>query len=407
MVTLGNEEIVVNTPREIRHSITIVGLPKVYQEEEIMNMLVKQNGYIKKFAVSNNIKDHIKVHVVKPLKNNPSCFQIFCDVSAVLHEGFHHYNEKVTLGLMPCKIYDRYNIKRCFNCQKFGHYIKDCPTKDEPICGKCSENHPTKDCESESRKCINCVRKNGDNIQHSASSIQCPSLMKEHTRLKMMNQSRLNSPRRITSTINGEPLKCSLWNITSMVHKTDSIMEHVLDRNSDIVLLTETWLTSDANHVTAMVKTYGYKLFHCRRKNRQKETGGGVGVLVKLSINSKQLKSKVYESFEHTIVKISLSNKKSVTFLCIYWVLFVSLVIFLKELTCLLESLISHHDCLVIAGDVNIHMKTDGTYSKRFNGILDMFDMIQHVKVPTHKIGHTLDIVATFNNNPITELAVN
>ena len=195
IVTLGNEEIVVNTPREIRHSITIVGLPKEYQEEEIMNMLVKQNGYIKKFAVSNNIKDHIKVHVVKPLKNNPSCFQIFCDVSAVLREGFHHYNEKVTLGLMSCKIYDRYNVKRCFNCQKFGHYIKDCPTKDEPICGKCSENHPTKDCESESRKCINCVRKNGDNIQHSASSIQCPSLMKEHTRLKMMSQSRLNSAR--------------------------------------------------------------------------------------------------------------------------------------------------------------------------------------------------------------------
>ena len=78
-----------------------------------------------------------------------------------------------------------------------------------------------------------------------------------------------------------------------MVHKTDIIMEQILDRDSDLVFLTETWLTSDCNHVTAMVKTYGYEILHCRRKNREKETGGGVGVLVKLNIKRKPLKSKI------------------------------------------------------------------------------------------------------------------
>ena len=39
-----------------------------------------------------------------------------------------------------------------------------------------------------------------------------------------------------------------------MVHKTNSIMEHILDRDSDLVFLTEMWLTSDSNHVTALVK---------------------------------------------------------------------------------------------------------------------------------------------------------
>ena len=109
----------------------------------------------------------------------------------------------------------------------------------------------------------------------------------------------------------GETLNCALWNVTSMVHKTDTIMEHILDRDADIVFLTETWLTSDCNHVTAMVKTYGYELLHCRRKNRQKETGGGVGVLVKQTIKRKQLKTKMFSSFEHTVVKIFLKNNKS------------------------------------------------------------------------------------------------
>ena len=196
IVTSSIEDIVVNTPREKRHSITIVGLTKEYQEDEIIKMLVMQNSYINKFAISNNIRDHIKVHVVKPLKNNPSRFQVFCDVSSILREGLHHFNEKVTLGLSSCKIYDRYNIKRCFNCQNFGHYFKDCPTKNEPICGKCSENHPTKDCVTSVLKCINCVRNKSDQVQHSTSSHLCPSLMKEQSLLKQkLNHNRLNSTR--------------------------------------------------------------------------------------------------------------------------------------------------------------------------------------------------------------------
>ena len=96
-----------------------------------------------------------------------------------------------------------------------------------------------------------------------------------------------------------------------MVHKTDTIMEHILDRDSDIVFFTETWLTSDSNHVTSMVKTYGYELLHSRRKNRRKETGGGVGILVRQEIKRKHMKTKMYSSFEHMIVKIFLKNNFS------------------------------------------------------------------------------------------------
>lgn len=98
----------------------------------------------------------------------------------------------------------------------------------------------------------------------------------------------------MASSLKGDPLKCSMWNVTSMVHKTEQIMEHLSDRESDVVFLMETWLSSDRNHVTATVKEHGYKLLHNRRKNRQKETGGGVGILIKGSIEHKQMKCKVY-----------------------------------------------------------------------------------------------------------------
>ena len=98
----------------------------------------------------------------------------------------------------------------------------------------------------------------------------------------------------------------------SINNKLPDIMEHILDCNSDIVFLTETWLQTDENAITAEMKTYGYELLHNRRKDRKKEIGGGVGVLIKNNMSSKQLKVKHYSSFEHTVVQIRLCNKKNI-----------------------------------------------------------------------------------------------
>ena len=101
-------------------------------------------------------------------------------------------------------------------------------------------------------------------------------------------------------------------------------MEHIKDRMSDIVFLTETWLQSDKNSVTAEAKTFGYKFLHDRRKNRSKKRGGGVGVLVKEPLPSKQLPVKHYTSFEQTIVKISLANNKTLFIITVYRLQFVT-----------------------------------------------------------------------------------
>ena len=161
-------------------------------EDEVMEKLSKQNSSIRKFAQNNKIEDHIKVHSVKPLKNNAARYQAFCDLSSVLREGFHHNSDKVTLGLTSCKIYDRYNIKRCYKCQEYGHYAKEC-TEQAPVCGKCGEEHNTWDCESQTNRCINCVRSKCENFLHATSSIECPTLIMQQEKLKKkLDNARLN-----------------------------------------------------------------------------------------------------------------------------------------------------------------------------------------------------------------------
>lgn len=199
LVASANDQIVMNTPSVKRPSVSIVGLPREYKKEEVLKMLVMQNGYIKQFSNINNIEDHIDINTIRPLRNNPDKYQVFATVSNILREGFQHHNNKVTLGLISCRVYDRYNIKRCYNCQNFGHFAKDCSTPDTHTCGKCSAAHKTIDCSSYDSRCINCVRNELDQVDHQTSSFNCPSVIKEQELMrKKTNTNHLN----LTANVN-------------------------------------------------------------------------------------------------------------------------------------------------------------------------------------------------------------
>ena len=96
--------------------ITIVGLSKIYNNEEVSKMVPLQNKFIKKFSNANKIDDHIKIHVIKPLRNKLTMYQVFASVSPVLRDGIRKFKNKVVIGLTSCKVYDRQQTKRCNNC---------------------------------------------------------------------------------------------------------------------------------------------------------------------------------------------------------------------------------------------------------------------------------------------------
>lgn len=192
LVQATHKDIIMNTPKEKRVSVTIVGFEEKYEKDEIIQMLELQNGLIRVFSRSNDIKQHIEIHAICPLKNNPERFQAFASVSPSLRCGFKACGDKTRIGLSTCKIYDRFHVKRCFNCQDFKHYSKDCPNADVHVCAKCGSNHhSTKDCDSGEKTCINCIRhgKEEEANTHSADSFECPILQKEQelVRSKLVN----------------------------------------------------------------------------------------------------------------------------------------------------------------------------------------------------------------------------
>ena len=67
----------------------------------------------------------------------------------------------------------------------------------------------------------------------------------------------------------------------SIRNKCGEVMEHLSDYEADIVFVSETWMEADSNDITAAIKASGYTLIHDRRRDREKELGGDVGVIIR------------------------------------------------------------------------------------------------------------------------------
>ncbi|ELT89703.1 hypothetical protein CAPTEDRAFT_193695 [Capitella teleta] len=100
-------------------------------------------------------------------------------------------------------------------------------------------------------------------------------------------------------------------------NKALSIMDHVLEKEIDILAITETWLREgDAALVTELTPS-GYVFQHITREARNEEEdhdrirrGGGVGILIRKNIKHELVKKESsYQSFEMIEMKIYVQNK--------------------------------------------------------------------------------------------------
>ena len=73
-VSTANGDITLHAPKEKTVLISIVGLNKCYTKEEVAELIVSQNIFLKSFFMKNKPADHLNVFAVKALRNNPQKF---------------------------------------------------------------------------------------------------------------------------------------------------------------------------------------------------------------------------------------------------------------------------------------------------------------------------------------------
>ena len=184
----------------------------------------------------------------------------------------------------------------------------------------------------------------------------------------------------------------------SLRSKLTYVLDHVNEHKSDIVAITESWLSSDDSINRVVFNEcieYGYKLFHVPRLYRR---GGGVALLIKDGINVIQQDHHPQRSFEYMELLIT-TVLIHVRVVVIYRPPISKMNKFTKsqfihDFSEFLEGLSISSGRLLICGDFNINWlnETDNNRRNLFN-ILEAFNLYQHIGNSTHKSGHLLDYV--------------
>jgi len=211
-----------------------------------------------------------------------------------------------------------------------------------------------------------------------------------------------HSPNDISTSANKELLNIYCLNAQSVKNKSLSISDLVITNDIDILLVTETWLGTDIDRaVISELTPKGYTFQHAPRP-RQKR-GGGIGILHKSALKISVQETSALSNFTHFELMDCLINlnNQSIRLSIIYRPPpstqngFKNSVFF-QEWHNYMDQLASDPHELIIAGDVNIHLDNENhPDTRRFTDILTSCNLKQHINDPTHKSGHTLDVLIT------------
>jgi hypothetical protein len=198
-----------------------------------------------------------------------------------------------------------------------------------------------------------------------------------------------------SSSINFSCLNiCSASSITTHRDKPAVLQEFLSDHSVDILALTETWLTPETLPSTLNSLTPpSYSIIHSPRLDGK---GGGVGLIFRSHFKLSNVSLPIFSTFESLCVNLTIASS-SFTLCTIYRPPSQkNYTLFQAEFSTLLEYLISTPSELIITGDFNLHVD-DPTSSPAasFLSLLDTFGLSQLISFPTHKAGHTLDLLIT------------
>ena len=184
-------------------------------------------------------------------------------------------------------------------------------------------------------------------------------------------------------------INMAVLNVRSVLNKTFIVNDLILDNTLDCLLLTETWLGTDAPVVLTEASPPNFNFLFSIREGKK---GGGTASIIKSALTPTQVSFNSYSSFEHNAF---LFNSDSILCITVYRPPHYS-SLFISEFSELLSIIHSKYDRILITGDFNLHIDNlSDPMSREFLNLLYCLDFKQHVTQPTHDRGHILDLVIT------------
>ena len=143
--------------------------------------------------------------------------------------------------------------------------------------------------------------------------------------------------------------------------------------------------------------------------SRSGRRGGGTGLLFKNNLKVTKVTGGEQQSFECSEWKV-LSGSRRVNLIIVYRQPYsvahpVTIAAFFVEFAEYLQSIVLSADPLLIVGDFIIHIDSNEKYDAiKLLELLESFSLTQHVQVPTHSSGHTLDLISRKTANLVSSV---
>ena len=203
----------------------------------------------------------------------------------------------------------------------------------------------------------------------------------------------------------------NIMSLTNITHYTalSSIAEA---HHIDLFALTETWITPSTTSAELLEsKPTGFSLLSFPRPvspcTKHKQVGGGTAFLVRDTCHILSNSAPVFKSFEASAITIKLPKSKLTVF-NIYHpppssVKAVPFSQFISDFQTLISHAATTSHGFLITGDFNLHVDDpQNSNAKQFLTLLDSCNLTQLVNFPTHRCGHTLDLIITATNSALS-----
>ena len=198
-------------------------------------------------------------------------------------------------------------------------------------------------------------------------------------------------------------INAALLNVCSIRNKCDDILDLIIDNNLHILCLVETWLQNGQSSVIESFVPDTHTFHHVPRPVSR---GGGVGIVISRNFENIKFYDRSCEQFECIELHATCHRMKMV-FNVIYRPPNKNIGDFIPMFEKHILELEKSEKNIYYLGDFNIHMddrnKVD---TKRMNTLLETFSLTNHVTSPTHRLGHTLDLVINNNVNMVQNISV-
>lgn len=188
-------------------------------------------------------------------------------------------------------------------------------------------------------------------------------------------------------------------NAQSINNKPGLIHDIIIERHIDICCIVETWQKPQEFMALNKATPPGYVYI---QKPRLKGAGGGLAVIHRADIHTKEVAVTTATSFE--CVAFTLAGFSQLQFVLVYRPpknTSSDRSAFLSELSELLTPVCAMSPSTYLLGDMNCHVDSSScTFANEFMSLLECFNFSQHVRGPTHNRGHTLDLVCSTGTPP-------